>query len=998
MFADGDFTHRWRLLLVLLSLTFGSLAFSAPAGLQLENELLLELRLDGQKLGLDVLGYQRGEEFLLSLDELTDGLGFPIEVDGAQGSASGWYISEDRGFSLDMERATVISGGKQWPIADGEAVMFQGGLYVETKALQKWFPLRLSAVVRELYLDAEPTEPLPIQLRFNRRERVINGSSGYQEPQFPLQDIPYQFVGPHITKLRLGYSTVRHTPTSDAEYRANYASLSRGDLGWMTSTLSLAGQSGESVTGARLKLERTAFDGLLGLSHVEVGDVDAGGFRGFLLRGGSGGHTEQGQRFDNEFVSLDGNQLPDWDVELYQNDQLIMIQTTGSDGRYLFEDVPLLFGENRFELKFFGPFGEIESREEFHFLGAGMLETGRVSYQLSAVQNGRTVFGVNDVVGGEDRDSGIYTGDFNLGLSRNLTLGAGVTSLESNGERFESSSVGFGLSFSRLYGSIRYVDAANAQNSVSTSLRTRLGDTTLNLGYTEFFDEPAAASSLRKWQSSVDITSSVFTVPIKLDVNTQEQENSSLLNAAIGTTMPLPGLGRFSSSLWYNSDEERLSDSSTRTSQTGGQSSFFTAIRPWSFRLSASYSIEPESELLQYSAYSSLRIDSDMTLDLNVRQNPITDTTYYGGGINWQLDQVAINASVNYDSDERWAGLISLSTTLVHQPGKLRPILDSRASVSAGSVEVRVFEDANGAEGAPHAGAEVNGIQARRKASTDESGKAYLSRMPAHRQIDIELDEYSINNGEFRSKNPGVSIISRPGSYAIVEFPVGRTAELEGHVVIADGDDNKPASRALVLLKTPDGDVVAQRRTAFDGFYLFEGIEPGDYQVSLEEPLATRLLNQPDGVTVLSSSGVIQGLDFTLSALRAETKGLNRLVLDTLVQEGESQQQSIAVSSPPILGIVATAVPEVDSLAKQQVDEGTWFVQLGAYGSRELAQAFWERVNQSMEAFQGKTPRFAQYQNMTRLLVGPGRSRDAANQLCQQLKEGPLDCIVRSME
>ncbi|MFT6875395.1 MAG: hypothetical protein ACI9XK_003132 [Granulosicoccus sp.] len=913
MFANGNFTHRWQLLLVLLSFTFVTQALSAPAELKLENELLLELRLDGEKLGLDVLGYQRGEDFLLSLDELTNGLGFPIAVDGAQGSANGWYISTDRGFSLDVARATVISADKQWPLADGEAVIFQGDVYVETKALQNWFPLRLTAVVRELFLDVETTEPLPIQQRFNRRGRdIIVGSSDYQEPQHPLQDTPYQLIGPHITKVRMGYSTVRQTPDSDAEYEANYATLSRGDLGWMTSTLSLAGQSGESFTGARLKLERTAFDGPLGINHVEVGDVDAGGVRGFLLRGSAGGTVQEGH-FDNESVSLEGSQLPDWDVELYQNDQLIMIQTTGQEGRYLFEDIPLLFGENRFELRFFGPYGEIESREEFHFLGVGMLEPGRISYEVAAVQSGRTVFGVNDTDGEGDRDSGIYTGDFNLGLSRNLTVGAGVRSLEINGGRFATSNVGIGLSTSRLYGSVRYFDTPDAQNSISTSLRTQVGDTNLNVGYTQFLDDPVMARSPQKWRTNADISSSVLAVPIKLEVNNQEQEDNTLFDAVLGATKSFSGLGRFSSSLWYGSDEERLNGSTTRTSQTGGQSSFYTAIRPWTFRLSASYGFEPESELLDFSADSSLRIDRDLTLDLSVRQNPTTDTTYYGGGINWQLDQVAINASVNYDSDERWVGLITLSTALVHQPGTLRPRLDSFASVNAGSVGVRVFEDANGTEGEPHSGVGVNGVQAWRKATTDESGVAYLSRMPAHRQVDIEVDESTLADGGLRSKNPGVSIISRPGSYALVEFPLVRTAELEGHVVVvADGGGNNPVSRALVSLKTPDGDVVAQRRTAFDGFYLFDGIEPGIYQVSLEEPLGKRLLNGPGSVTVVSSNGVIRGLDFALRAAPTNT-----LVLERLVQEGALQQQSIDAPSSPVLGIRTSVVPEVKSQVKE---------------------------------------------------------------------------------
>ncbi len=865
--ADGNFIKKCRLLLVLLSFACVTSSLSAPATLQINDELLLELRLDGEPLGLDILGYQRGEDFLLSLNELTNGLGFPITVDGEQGLASGWYISTDRGFSLDMGRAEVISDGKYMPFVEGEVVMFQGDLYVETKTLQKWFPLRLSAVVRELYLDVEPTELLPMQQRINRRARVGASSSGYQEPQYPLQDNPYQFIGPHISQVRISNSTTRKNLDSDAKYGTSYALLSRGDIGWMTSSLSLAGQTVDSLSGAHLKLASSDFDGPMALNHIEVGDVGDAGFRGVLL---SGGDVRRGQsgRFDDETVSLEGSQLPDWDVELYQNGLLIMTQTTGQDGRYLFVDVPLMFGENHFELKFFGPHGEIESREEFHFLGVDMLKPGSIRYEVTAVQSGNTVLAVNETNGEGDRDSGLYSANFNFGLSRNLTVGAGVRSLEKNGERLSYSNANVGLGTSRLHGSLGYVDAPDAQNSVNTSLRTRLGNTSLNLGYTYFLDGPDLDSSPNKWQANMGITSSVFAVPTLFNVSTQEQKESTLLDAVLGLTMPLSGSGRFSTSLSYNSIEDRSNGRTTSSSQSGGQSSIQTSIRPWTFRLGASYRFQPVNELLEFSADSSLRIERDMALDLSIRENPTSDITYYQSGLNWQLDKVKISARVGYDSEERWTGLITLSTALVHQPGTLVPMLDSRASVNAGSIEVRVFEDETRK---PLAGVDVKGVQAYRMATTDERGVAYLSRIPANRQTDIELDESTIADSSLRSKNPGVSIISRPGSYPVVEFPVVRTTELEGHVVIVNDEDKRPVSRALVRLKNVDGDTVAQRRTAFDGFFLFEGIEPGDYQISLEDPLAKRILNQPGRVKVLNSSGVIRGLDFTLSVERAKS-------------------------------------------------------------------------------------------------------------------------------
>ena len=813
------------------------------------------------------------------------------------------------------------------------------------------------------------------------------------------------------------------TLLSDANYSANYAWLSRGDLGWMTSTFSVAGQTDNELAAARLKLERTHFNGPLGLNHVEVGDVSTSAFRGLSVRGSSGSGAPN-ERFDNETATIEGSQLPDWDVEIYQNDQFIAVQTIEQDGRYLLEDIPLLFGENRFELQFFGPNGEFETREEFYFLGPNMLDSGQISYDASAVQSGLTVFGVNDIEN-EDQGSGIYTGSVNVGLLRNLTLGAGVASQEVGGERLASSSFGFGFSTSRLYGSLRYSDASVGQDSVSTSLRTRVGITNLNLQYTRYFDDPLLVISPLKWQSSVDITSAVYGLPLKFEFTASNQVNNSQYEAVLGTTIPLSGSGRISTSLSFTSFEEHLEDETTTTSLAGGQTSFNTSIRPWRFRLSTSYTIQPEFEYQQLSATGNLFVDNNMSLDLGIRQVSATDVTHYSGGINWRFEKIVISTQVGYDSDERWSGLVTAATTLVHRPGTLLPLIDRRASVGSGFVEARVFEDVEDSERQPVEGANVNGLQNFRKATTDETGTAYLSQIPANRQIDIELDDTTLPDYEMRSRIPGVSIISRPGSYNVVDFPLVRTAELEGHVSVSVNGADSPVSRALVSLKSANGEVVTQTRTAFDGFYLFEGVMPGDYQIFLDGTLEKRVTTRPGEITVAINSGVISGLDYFLHPVELETGALTMVM-----NEEERRQESISSSNTLSVPTLSAALPEPKADASAQIpaklqtaekeatqqnkpqaaepdtaqqnapqaDKGSWFVQIGAYDSRDMAQATWDRLSEDMQTLQGKTARFMQYQSMTRLLVGPGRTREAASTLCKQLNEDSLDCLVRQME
>ena len=173
------------------------------------------------------------------------------------------------------------------------------------------------------------------------------------------------------------------------------------------------------------------------------------------------------------------------------------------------------------------------------------------------MQNGLTVFGANDN-DSEDQGNEIYTESVNVGLLQNLTLGAGVTSREIGGERLASSSFELGFSTSRLYGSLRFSDTAAGQDSVSTSHRTGAGNTSLNLQYIRYFEYPLLAVSPSKWQSSVDIVSSVYSIPFKLEFTAREQVNNSQYDAALGTTIPLSVSARISTSLWFKSFEERL--------------------------------------------------------------------------------------------------------------------------------------------------------------------------------------------------------------------------------------------------------------------------------------------------------------------------------------------------------------------------------------------------------------------------------------------------------
>ena len=78
-----------------------------------ENDLLLvQVSLNDILLAEDMAAYLNGDSILIPLRDFMRLLDFPIEVDPAGGTADGWFLKENRLFSLNLEKAEVIISGQ----------------------------------------------------------------------------------------------------------------------------------------------------------------------------------------------------------------------------------------------------------------------------------------------------------------------------------------------------------------------------------------------------------------------------------------------------------------------------------------------------------------------------------------------------------------------------------------------------------------------------------------------------------------------------------------------------------------------------------------------------------------------------------------------------------------------------------------------------------------------------------------------------------------------
>src|SRR6185503_9939593 len=136
--------------------------------------------------------------------------------------------------------------------------------------------------------------------------------------------------------------------------------------------------------------------GPLNATHFAAGDVQSLSHR--LIPGSNGRGLEVTNRplfnpvaFDR--TRFDGDLPSGWDAELYRNGELLALSYSAGSQRYAFEDVALLYGDNRFEIVLYGPQGQRRSRLETINVGQSQVPAGNTWYWAGINQPGRNLLG-----------------------------------------------------------------------------------------------------------------------------------------------------------------------------------------------------------------------------------------------------------------------------------------------------------------------------------------------------------------------------------------------------------------------------------------------------------------------------------------------------------------------------------------------------------------------------------------------------------------------------
>lgn len=355
---------------------FGLMPADAPTtddgrGIADGEELILEVRIDDLVIG-DLYAIKHKDRALIAFGQFVDLLDFAIELDSETSAAAGWYINEGQSFSLNLpekdgeqtaagSQAKAEANGVTYHLLASHFQNLPDDLYIHADDLSHWFNIKMTFDFGAMMLMLKPEQPLPIQAALARKQRQkIRKTTTSAKPVLPLRKSNHKLLSAPL----LDIST--HATYSGKGVNPGYSVLGRHDLGYFSSQYYLGGRSDNELGYARLTLEKTSLEGAL------LGPINATQYRfGDILPVAGAGNQERGMSFSNrpltgntelDTLDLQGDIQPGWDVELYRNDVLIGALTAGPDGRYLFNDIELLYGNNTLRLVFYGPQGQIREK------------------------------------------------------------------------------------------------------------------------------------------------------------------------------------------------------------------------------------------------------------------------------------------------------------------------------------------------------------------------------------------------------------------------------------------------------------------------------------------------------------------------------------------------------------------------------------------------------------------------------------------------------------
>ncbi|HEX6218990.1 MAG TPA: hotdog fold thioesterase, partial [Sphingomicrobium sp.] len=362
-----------------------------------EEQFLLDVNLRQLRLSEGVRAYRTPEGTCVLFGDFLGALDVPLKIDMAARKASGWAFRENHQIEIDIAGSTARFGQRSEPIAPETVRETGDGWCVDTAALGRWFGINVKPVTSGSLLVIESEAKLPVELAMERQVRAASlKPAKFDIASLPQVRLPYRmWRAPALDFVVSGGITYRAKDGVRVDRRTSiYAA---GEIAKLSYDAQFSTTDKGVPSALRLRAYRSDPDGgLLGplkATHFGFGDVE--GFDSRLTGNAASGRgaivTNRPVRSLSSFdrTRFEGDLPVGWDAEIYRNGELLGFAKADGSQRYVFDNVPLMYGENRVSIVLYGPQGQTRSRDELINVGQDNVPSGKTWYWAGFSQPGR---------------------------------------------------------------------------------------------------------------------------------------------------------------------------------------------------------------------------------------------------------------------------------------------------------------------------------------------------------------------------------------------------------------------------------------------------------------------------------------------------------------------------------------------------------------------------------------------------------------------------------
>ena len=905
----------------------------------------------------------KGKELYLTITGLFDFLKIKNIPSADFESVSGFFINPDNEYRIDWIDNRIYYGDDIYELEPGDLIKTESNLYLKSSYFGEIFGLDCIFNFRSLSVKLETQLEIPV-IREMRQEEIRQNLGRLQSGENEA-DTLIERTYPLFKFGMADWSVIASEQTDQSTNARLNLSLGAMIAGG-EATASLNYDSRQKFTERQqYYLWRYVNNDNKVLRQVKAGKIPTYSHSTIYNPVVGVQLTNTPTKFRRSFgtYTLSDQTEPGWIVELYVNNVLVDYVKADASGFFTFQ-VPLVYGNTMVKLKFYGPWGEEQTREQninipFNFLPAGTMEytvSGGVVEDGSAGKFGRA--------------------DLNYGLSERITLGAGFEYL---------SSVSSGPLMPYINSSVRisnnllltgeYIHGVKAGGKLSMRLPSNLQ---VDLKYDYYDKDQQAISYNYREERKLSVS-----IPLRI-------KNFSSFNR-IGVKQLVLPFSKYTTGEWLFSGSFMGVSANLTT-----YGIFIDKTDPYvynnlslAFRLPGRLTIMPQAqygftrnELLTAKIKIEKHLLKHAFLNLSFERNFRNEMNLAELGLRYNFSFAQTGASARYSQGTGSFVQYARGSLINDGTNKYRRA-NNRSNVGKGGIIIRPFLDYNsngvrdpGENAAP--GLNLHSYGGRVDKSEKDTLIAITGLEP-YTSCYIELDPNSFYNIAWRLPYESLNVKVDPNIMKTINIPVSVVGEAAGYIRMEGDDGVKGLGRIIVRYLDENKVVVASALSEHDGYYSYFGLKPGKYFVMPDTAQLNKLgmLSKPDSLGFVigkSLEGDIVGdLDFTLRLTRTDS-----LEADTL-----APPDTVDVAEPVTKTDSAYTVIHEVTEELITITEDSWAIQMGAFTTRKYAEIMRDRL----ERLLGKNVEIVMEGEFYKVRILDLKDREEVDSLIERLEE-----------